>query len=61
MSSLLTLLLKVYPVEPDTGDAPEVVREHGAHLEELLHPRCAVDADMECALGIQMPYCSVAG
>jgi hypothetical protein len=51
----------VYPVEPDTGDAPEVVGQRRAHLEELLHPRSTVDADVECAFGIQMPYRAVYG
>jgi hypothetical protein len=61
MSAFVALLFKVYPVEADTGDAPKVIGQRRSHLEELLHPRWVIDAHMQRAGGVQMPYGSVSG
>jgi hypothetical protein len=43
---LFALLMKVYPVEPDPGDSPDIVAQRRPHFKELLHPLNGIYTNM---------------
>lgn len=55
----LTLLFEVYPGKPYACDTANVVCECGAHVQELLHPDRAVDADVKDAFLVEVEYVGV--